>query len=118
MEHGPEGPSAADADPERQDAHVLDARVGQHPLVVGLRGQEHGRNAHREEPEDDEKRPREIAQPGRLAHLHATKDPQKRAVEERTGKERRHGGGYRNVSPRIAARHAATMSRSAPDLST
>ena len=41
VEHGAEAGQRRRADAQREDAHVLDAGIGQHPLVVGLADDEH-----------------------------------------------------------------------------
>ena len=52
VQHRAEGGHAADADAEREDAHVLDAGIGQHPLEVGLAEDEHGGHGHRDQAEE------------------------------------------------------------------
>ena len=44
VQHRAEDARSAQADAEGQDAHVLDARVGEHPLEVGLAEDENGRD--------------------------------------------------------------------------
>ena len=48
----PKAPDPAQPDAERQDAHVLDAGIGQHALEVGLAEDEHRRHGHRQQAED------------------------------------------------------------------
>ena len=93
VEHAAERGGSSQAEAQRQDAHVLDARVGEHPLVVALTWNEDGRHRHREQPEPDQQSLTERRLPGRRAHLLRSHDAEERAVEERAREQRRHHRG-------------------------
>ena len=90
VQHGAEGGRAADAHAQGEDAHVLDAGVGQHPLEIRLAENEHGRHGHRDQPEEHQQIAAEGA-PGPAADSSAmrAKDGQEGAVQQRPGKQRR-----------------------------
>ena len=85
VEHGPEGRAAADADAKGQDAHVLDAGVGQHPFVVAQADDKNSGRDHGDEAEKHQQLAAKGPQPGRGQNLHGPQDAQEGAVEERAG---------------------------------
>ena len=89
VEHGAEDPGAAQADAQGEDAHVLDAGVGEEAFEIGLPDDERGRHGHGNQSEADEQRPGKVAKPGGGADLLHTNDAKKRAVQEGAGQQRR-----------------------------
>src|SRR5207249_9867424 len=92
-----------------KDPHVLDARVSKHPLVVRLAHDERGRQGHGKEAKADQKVLAKGSLPGAGADLKGPEDPQKRAVEERSGKKRgdyRGGFAVRVGQPGVEGRQA------------
>ena len=98
--------SAADADAEDQDAHVLDARVGQHALEVALPDHEDGRHRHRQQAR---RRPAARCAKARLARRRAdlvdAQDAEEGAARERRPRAAR--------PPRPAPRRRRPASRCA-----
>ena len=80
VEHGPEGRAAADAHAQGQYAHVLDAGVGQHPLVVAKAHDEDGGRDHGEQAKKHQQFAAKRPKPGRGQDLHGPQDAQKGAV--------------------------------------
>ena len=69
MQERPVDGQAADPEPDHQDAHVLDARVREHPLEVALAYHEHGGKRHRQQTHRDQNLTRELRFPGSAANL-------------------------------------------------
>ena len=94
-------PRPADSDAENEDAHVLDARVGEHPLEVALADHEDRGDGHGEEAEGDEQAARE----GPFARrAHDSVDAQEReegAARQPSGEERADEPGRLAVGVRL-----------------
>ena len=80
---------AAEAHAERQDAHVLHAGVGEHPLVVGLPDDQGRGHGHREQAEHQKHPLPEVGEPRGREHLLRAQDREEGAVEQRTREQRR-----------------------------
>ena len=85
VEHGPEHAQPANADPEDQNAHVLDAGVGEHPLVVALTRHEDAGHGHREEADPDHELARERRLAARGDDLEEAQEREEGAAGERSG---------------------------------
>ena len=83
---------AAQSHGQREDAHVLHARIGQHALEIALRDDEKGRYGHGKQAEAKQNCLPELSQPGRHAHLLDSEHRQEGAVEQSPGKQRGNHG--------------------------
>ena len=107
VEKSSEDAAAAEAQAERQNPHVLDARIRQHALEVSLTDREHAGDGHREESEHDQDTPgkcplsrrgQDVKDPGESEKGAARQgpghegahDPRRLAI--RVGLPRMHGG--------------------------
>ena len=63
VQHAAEPGNAADADPKDEDAHVLDAGIGQQPLEIHLPDHEQPRHGDERKTEEHEQVPAEGAEP-------------------------------------------------------
>ncbi len=107
VQEGAEDTAAAEAETERQNSHVLDARIRQHALQVSLTDREHAGDGHGEEPEHDQDAPskcslsrggQNVKDPGKSeegaarqgAGHQGAHDPRRLAI--RVGLPRMHGG--------------------------
>ena len=88
-DHRTVGAQAADAGAEGDDAHVFDAGIGQHALVLGLFENEGRRGRDRDQAEDHQDRPRKATQAGGVHDFVGFEDPQVGAVQQHPGEQGR-----------------------------
>src|SRR6266511_4154969 len=88
VEERARGGAAAEPDPEREDPHVLDARVREHPLEVPLADDEDRGERDREETDPDERVARERLLARRAGHLEHADDREEGEVREAAREQR------------------------------
>ena len=88
---------AAEADPERDHAHVLEARVGEQPLPRLRPPEERDRDGERDEPEADEHAARRAHADRRCERLLRAPGDEQHGGEERSREECRDGRGRLGV---------------------
>ena len=81
---------AADADAQDQDAHVLDAGVGQHAFEVALPDHEDGGDGHRQQPHEDHDLAGELGIGPGATDLVNPQDGQEGTARDASGQERAH----------------------------
>ena len=96
---------AADADAQDQDAHVLDAGVGQHPLEVALPDHEHRGDGHRQQAHEDHDLAGELGFGAGAADLVDAQDRQEGAAGDAAGQQRAHHARRLAVGVRLPGVH-------------
>ena len=96
---------AADADAQHQDAHVLDAGVGQHALEVALPDHEDGGDGHRQQAHEDHDLAGELGVGPGAADLIDPQDRQEGTARDAPREERAHDPGRLAVGVRLPGVH-------------
>jgi len=93
------------SDPKGEDTHMLDARIGEQPLVVGLIENKDRRQQHGNQSEDEQDITGKIGLAGGDADLVGAQNGQEGAVEQDAGEQRRNRRGGLAVSVRQPGVH-------------
>ena len=104
-----EGAGLTQTESNGQEPHVLHARVGEQPFKVGLADKEDRGHGDGHQTEREKRVLAELTLPARVAHLLNSDDPEKRAVQQGAGQQRRNkrrGFAVRIREPRMERRES------------